>query len=114
MLTQATAQSLMGIVPEKRPATIVLTPDSNPTTINVFSAWIKPLTVRLTKDGGLNLQGDETIIKIPDRELNSVSHGYELRPQDRITLAGTTYIVLSASLKTVRTVWECIVRKELT
>lgn len=114
MLSRLLARSLIGIVPEKLVARITLLPDTvSPTTITVFHAWLKPLQVRLTRYGQLNLQGDETLIKIPDDELNPVGNGREIRPRDQIVIHGTTYRVLAVRLMSVRTVWECLCRKEL-
>ena len=80
----------------------------SPTTITVFHAWLKPLQVRLTRYGQLNLQGDETLIKIPDDELNPVGNA-----RDQIVINSTTYRVLAVRLMSVRTVWECLCRQEL-
>ena len=114
MLTRMIARSMIILVPEKLAATITLLPDSvSPTTIQVSNAWLKPLNVSRSAYGDLNLQGDETRIKIPQHELNPNNNGYEIRARDQITIGGTTYVVLVASLKSVRTVWECVVRKVL-
>lgn len=113
MITKQIAQSLMAIVPNKFPATVALTPDTSATLVNVYNCWFKPLDVRLNQFGGVNLQGNEAVLRVPDRELNPVSNGRIIRPRDQITVGNDVYRVLSASLKTVRTVWECVVRKEL-
>ena len=114
MLSRLLARSLIGIVPEKLVARITLLPDTvSPTTITVFHAWLKPLQVRLTRYGQLNLQGDETLIKIPDDELNPVGNGREIRPRDQIVINSTNYRVLAVRLMSVRTVWECLCRQEL-
>ncbi|WP_397570655.1 hypothetical protein [Schlesneria sp. T3-172] len=108
------ARSLMALVPERVPATVALNPDSNTVTlIPVHGAWLKPVNVALTTYGGVNLQGNETLLMVPDHELNSQGEGREIRPRDKITCAGATYRVHAARLKTVRTVWECVVRKEI-
>ncbi len=114
MLNQFIAQSLMGLVPGKLAAVLTLLPDSaSPITVNVFNAWLKPLDVNLSAYGHLNLQGDETIIKIPDSELNPTSNGREIRARDQITIGGTNYRVVSARLMSLRTVWHCVARKEI-
>jgi hypothetical protein len=114
MLTRMIAQSLMAVVPDKHPATVTLSPDSTaPITVQIFNAWIKPLNVTRSTYDTLNLQGDETLIKIPQHELNSSNNGYEIRARDQISIQGTTYRVLMSTLKSVRTVWECVVRKEM-
>ena len=114
MLSRTIARSLMVLVPEKRPALLTLLPDSSsPITVNVFNVWIKPLDVRLSTYGDVNLQGDETRIKIPDHELNPGNNGREIRTRDTIVLDGTSYTVIVARLISIRTVWECIVRKDI-
>ena len=114
MLSRMLARSMMSIVPEKVAATLTLLPDSAaPTTITVNGAWLKPLDVRFSTYGNLNLQGDETRISIPQHELNPADDGREIRTRDQIAIHGATYLVLSATLKTVRTRWECVVRKVL-
>lgn len=114
MLTRLVARSLMSIVPERISATVVLSPDSvTPTTVTIASAWLKPLDVSLSEYGNLNLQGDETRIKIPDHQLNPNNEGREIRGRDRIIVNGTHYRVISTTLTTVRTVWDCVTRKEL-
>ncbi len=114
MLNRLIAKSLMTIVPEKVRATVTLMPDSlSPTTVQVFNAWLKPMSVKLAAYGALNLQGDETLLKVSDSELNPAGNGREIRARDRIVVGTTTYVVLAATLKTVRTVWECVVRKEM-
>lgn len=114
MLNRFVAQSLLGMIPNTTAATIVLAPDSEaPTTVTVSHAWLKPLDVQFTSEGGLHLQGDETRIKIPDTELNPAVNGRELRPRDNIIIDGQTYNVLTARLMSVRTVWDCVVRKVL-
>ena len=114
MLTRLIAQSLMGIVPEKRPATLMLLPDSaSPVTVNLFNAWLKPMDVKNSVYGNLNLQGDETRINIPQCELNPTNNAREIRPRDQIVIDGVTYVVLLATLRSVRSRWECVVRKVL-
>ena len=71
------------------------------------------MDVRLSAHHGLYLQGNETRIKIPDHELNPARNGREIRPNDRISVDGDDYNVITARLMSVRTVWECIVRKEI-
>jgi hypothetical protein len=108
------ARSLMGVVPEKLAAVVTLLPDSaSPMTVQIFNAWLKPMNVTRTIYGQLNLQGDELLIKIPQHELNPNNDGREIRVRDQIVIGGTTYRVLMSTLKTVRTVWECVVRKEM-
>ena len=112
MLRRLIARSLMVLVPERRSAVVTLRPDSPaPVSVDIANAWLKPLDVRLGQYGGLNLQGDETRINIPQRELNGSGTGYDIRTRDRITIDGATFTVLSATLKSVRTRWECIARK---
>lgn len=114
MLTRAIARGLMGIIPEKLTVSVVLLPDStSPTTVSCHGSWTKPMDVRLQTYGGINLQGDETRIKIPDHELNPTSNGREIRPGDLICISQVKYVVLSARLTSVRTVWDCLCRKEL-
>ncbi len=114
MLSRSIARSLMVIVPEKRAAVLTLLPDSpSPIVVSVFNAWLKPVDVNLSQYGNLNLQGNETRINIPQNELNPASNGREIRARDQIVIDGTTYTVLAASLKSVRTRWECVARKAL-
>lgn len=114
MLSRLIAQSLMGIIPERKPATLTLLPDSaSPVTVNVLNAWLKPIDVRNSIYGNLNLQGNETRINIPHFELNPANDEREIRPRDRIVIDGSTFIVLTATLKSVRSHWECIARKVL-
>ena len=114
MLNQSIAQSLMSLVPDRLAAVLTLLPDSaSPITLNVSNAWLKPLDVQLSAYGNLNLQGDETIVKIPDSELNPASNGREIRSRDQITIGGANYRVVSARLMSLRTVWQCVVRKEI-
>ena len=114
MLTRTIAQSLIALVPEKRSAVLTLLPDSaSPQSINVSNAWLKPMNVSLRPYGSLQLQGDETRINIPQHELNPASNGRELRARDIIVMDGIKYRVLIATLKSIRTRWECVVRKEI-
>lgn len=115
MINQSIARSLMALIPGRFAAQVTLLPDGpSPVTVNVYNAWFKPLDVTLSDYGNLNLQGDETLIKVPDHELNPAGNGREIRPRDLIEVAGTMYRVRSARLMSVRTVWECVARKELT
>ncbi len=114
MLNQSIAQSLIGLVPGKLPAALTLLPDSPASiTVNVFNAWIKPIDIYLSTYGNLNLQGDETVVMIPDFELNPTSERREIRSRDQITIAEANYRVVSARLALLRTVWQCVVRKEI-
>lgn len=113
MISNLLARSLMAIIPNRYPATVMLTPDFAPVTVNIDNAWVKPMHVKLQSYGGVNLQGDETLIKIPDAELNSAANGREIRPRDTIQIGADVYRVLTARLTTVRTVWECLCRKQL-
>jgi len=114
MIHQSIAQSLIGLIPGKLPAVLTLLPDSaSPDTVKVFNAWLKPMDVDLSTYGNLNLQGDETMIKIPDSELNPASNGREIRSRDQIAIGRTNYRVVSARLMSLRTVWQCVVRKEI-
>lgn len=113
MLNQSIARSLINLIPDRLPARVVLLPDSSsPVSVNVYNAWFKPLDVSLSNYGNVNLQGDETLIKVPDHELNPASNGREIRPRDQIEIAGMTYRVRSARLVSVRTVWECVARRD--
>ena len=104
----------MGLVPGKMTAIVTLMPDSNtPTNFNISNAWLKPMDIRLESYAGVHLQGNETRIKIPDQELNPNGEGREIRSRDSIQVSGTTYRVLVARLVAVRTVWECLCRKEM-
>lgn len=115
MLSRLIARSMMVVIPQKLPAVITLNPDtSSPVTVRVNSAWLKPISVSRSLYGDLNLQGNETLIKIPQHELNPDGNGYEIRVRDQISIDGATYRVLMATLKSVRTVWECVARKEMT
>ena len=79
--------------------------------VNVYSAWEKPLSIKRDSYSYLNLQGNETLIKIPDSEMNPANNGNQIRWRDQILWNGITYEVLGATLKTIRTAWECVVRK---
>lgn len=114
MLTRAIARSLMGLVPEKLTAVVTLRPDSmSPTVVTSRNSWIKPLDVDLSNYDGTHLQGNELRIKIPDQELNPENNGREIRPNDRVAIDGVNHNVLTARLMSVRTVWECVCRKEM-
>jgi hypothetical protein len=103
----------MSIVPNRVAATLTLTPDFTPTTVNVSNAWLKQMDVKLQVYGGVNLQGDETLIKIPDSELNPSINGREIRPRDTIAIGTDKYLVIWARMTTVRTVWECVCRRQI-
>lgn len=107
------AKQMMGIVPERVAATVTLKPRGTTETVSVYNAWFKPLAVNLTNYGGMNLQGDETRIRIPDHELNPAGNGREINTSDKITVDSVVYVVMNARLMTVRTVWDCVVRKEI-
>ena len=108
------ARSLMALLPERVSATVTLNPDAGTSTIvPIQTAWLKPLNVSLPVYGGVNLQGNETLLMVPDHELNPTDNGREIRARDKIVCEGTTYRVQSVRLKTVRTVWECVVREEI-
>jgi hypothetical protein len=113
MLNQSIARSLMSIIPNRVPVNLTLTPDFTSTTVSISNAWLKPLDVKLQNYGGVNLQGDETLIKVPDHELNPSFNGREIRPRDTIVVGADTYLVIWARITTVRTVWECLCRKQL-
>lgn len=83
--------------------------------VNVGGAWKKPISGKLQKYGMMNLQGDETLLHIPDNELNPVGNGYEIKTDDTIAFAGDTFQVTSAgsTLKTILTDWVCVCRKIL-
>ena len=114
MLTRAIARSLMAIIPEKLTVTIALNADSaSPTSVTIYQAWLKPVDIRLQNYGGVSLQGNETLIMIPDLELNPAANGREPRARDTIVAEGITYRVQSSRIRTVDTVWECLARKEI-
>ena len=114
MLCQSIAQSLMSLVPGKLAVVLTLLPDTaSPITVTVSNAWLKPLDVHLSVYGNLNLQGNETIVKSPDSELNPTGNGREIRSRDQITIGAINYRVVSARLRSLRTVWQCVVRKEI-
>ena len=114
MLNRLLATSLLVIVPDKFSAQVTLLPESTtPTVLSVNSAWFKPLDVKLTSYGGVELQGNETRIRVPDREVNPTNNGREIRPRDKIQVSDDVYLVISARLTTVRTVWDCLVRREM-
>ena len=114
MLNQSIAQALISLVPGKLAAVLTLLPDSaSPITVKVSNAWLNPLDLHLSAYGNLNLQSDETVVKIPDSELNPTTNGREIRSRDQITIGGTNYRVVSARLMSLRTVWQCVVRKEI-
>lgn len=81
--------------------------------VNVSGAWKKPIAGRMQKYGMMNLQGDETLLHIPDSELNPSGNGYEIRTDDTISFAGDTFQVTGAgaTLKTVLTDWVAVCRK---
>lgn len=109
---KAVAKQMMGIVPERFAATVTLTPDYDNESVSVYNAWFKPMDVKMDTYGGIALQGDETRIMVPDHELNPAGNGREIVTGDYITVGTTVYVVRVSRLKTVRTVWECICRKE--
>ena len=114
MLNRLIATSLIAIVPEKLSVLLTLLPGSAvPTTVKVNNAWFKSMDIRLTAYGGVNLQGDETRIRIPDKELNPAGNSREIRPRDTIAVGSDVYQVITARLMTVRTIWDCVVRKEM-
>jgi len=114
MLTRAIARGLMGIIPDKLTVVIALNADSaSPTSVTIYGAWLKPVNVTLQVYGGVNLQGNETLVMIPDLELNPATNGREPRARDTIVAEGITYRVQSSRLRTVDTVWECLARKEI-
>lgn len=85
------------------------------TVVQIAGAWLKPIKGSLSDYGRMNLQGDETLLHIPDTELNPNGEGREIRTNDQIEFGGTTYQVTSAgaTLKTVLTDWVCVCRKVL-
>lgn len=107
------ARSLMGLVPDKFACTVTLTPDTSATSVSIAGAWWKPVDVRMAAYSGINIQGDETRIRIPDHDLNPAANGRIIRPRDKITVGGVDYRVLMASLRSVRTVWDCLCRKDM-
>jgi hypothetical protein len=85
------------------------------TVVNINGAWKKPVSGKLQRYGMMNLQGDETLLHIPDNELNAAGNGYEIKTDDTIVFAGDTFQVTSSgtTLKTVLTDWVCVCRKVL-
>jgi hypothetical protein len=114
MLNRAIARGLMGIVPERFTATVTLLPESiSPTVLTCYQCWFKPVNVTFATYGNVAIQGDETLLKVPDDQLNPANNGREIRPRDLITVDGIGYNVISARLMSERTVWECLVRKSI-
>jgi len=79
-------------------------------TVNVYNAWQKPISGKLKEYGHLNVQGDETLLHIPDHELNPASNGRQIRSRDIIVFGGQTFVVQAAgtTLKSVLTDWVCV------
>ncbi len=116
MLNNYMARGLMNIIPDRRPAVVRLYRGNNGTeTVNVSSAWKKPLTSRIKEFSHLSLQGNERLIKIPDHELNPNGDGREIRGGDEIDIDGVTYVVIprGAILKAVLTNWSCACEKKI-
>lgn len=110
MMTRARAQGLMGLIPDKVSASVALQSDNaSATTVVCPGAWWKPLKSGSTTYSGYALTGTETLLNIPDSELNPAANGRVIKPDDEITVAGTVYIVQVATLKSLRTRWECLV-----
>jgi hypothetical protein len=86
---------------------------NNSTIVQCYNAWEKPISSRLADYGRLKLQGDETLINVPDSELNPIQNGREIRAEDWIQWNGVTYIVTDAGTteKTLHTDWQCVCRK---
>lgn len=114
MMTRARAQARMGIIPEKVSASVALQSDNaSATTVVCPGAWWKPLKSSAPFYGGYALTGRETLLNIPDSELNPAANGRVIKPGDEITVATVVYVVQVATLKSVRTRWECLVNNRL-
>lgn len=110
MMTRAQAQSLMGIVPDRVSASVALQSDNaSATTVTCPGAWWKPLKSSAPFYGGYALTGRETLLNIPDADLNPAANGRIIKPGDEITVAAVVYVVQVATLKSLRTRWECLV-----
>lgn len=115
MISKQMANALSDMVPERFAATVSINPDSgSATTVTVVKAWRKPVKSSASTYQGVELTGAEEIINILDRELNPAVNGREIRPRDTITIGSTVWIVQNATLKSVRTRWECLVRRKTT
>jgi hypothetical protein len=94
---------------EKFTACVTMLPDSaNPETVTAIGCWWKPLDVKLTTYGGVNLQGFERIINVP-AEYIACSTQKQIRHRDRVEVNGATYLVLAPGLRSVSSRWECLV-----
>lgn len=97
------------------PATIVLKPlaPARKETVTVTDAWIKPISGKMVQYSQFNISGDETLIHIPDSQLNPGNEGREIRSDDQIVFNGIRYNVTAAgtTLKTLQTDWVCVCKK---
>ena len=116
MMTHAKAATMYRLIPDKKPASIVLNADqSSPTTVSVSNAWIMQDMGGLADYGRVNVENSKTKIYVLDAELNPSANNREIRAEDTITFDSVLYRVTSGggNLVNNRTVWECIVQKEI-
>jgi len=101
------------VIPERGPATITMNPNNSSITVTVTveGCWIKPIKSGLQRYGQMNVQADQTLVKVPAEGLNPTgATNYQIRTGDLIVFNGQTYNVTAAgtTVKTVLTVWECV------
>lgn len=100
------------VIPERYPAVITLNPGNSTITetLTAQGCWIKPISGKLQKYGDMYVQGDQTLIKVPDDQLNPTNNGRQIRTGDSIVFRGSTYNVTQAgtTVKSVLTTWECV------
>ena len=116
MMTHAKASSMYRLIPDKKPASVVLNYDENsPTTVAVNNAWIMQDTGGVSSYGNFNVENSKTMIYVLDAELNPSANGREIRSRDTITFDSVLYRVTGSggNLVNNRTVWECNVQKEI-
>ena len=112
MMTPQIANGLTWMIPNKAPATLTLTPDYTAETVNVSNAWSMPVDIRATSWGGVLVQASDLVIKVLNNEVNPDQNGRVIRMHDQIQFNGNSYVVQTARLTTMDTVWECLCRKE--
>lgn len=103
------------LVPNRGIAVVTLDANTpNPVTVTCSNAWIKQTRGGLSQYGAMFVEQDKTVIKILDSELNPAGNGRQIRARDKITFGGENYVVTAegGNLKSVRTVWDCVVQKE--
>ena len=114
MLNKMIARSLMAIVPNRFTAAITINYGADDEeTVSCPQCWEKPIRGGLEKYGNISIQGDETLIKVPDHILNPKNNARQIRAEDRIVINGEMWVVTGAgaTLETVQTVWTCVCRK---